>query len=296
MTAVERLSQAGAFIFGKTNVPVLVADWQSTNPIFGTTNNPWDVNCTPGGSAVALAAGLTGLEIGSDIGGSVRVPAHFCGLYGHKPTHHGTIPLKGHIPGPPGTLGEPDLAVLGPLARSAQDLDVSLNILAGPGEDRATAWRLQLPPSRRKSLSEYRIAAWIDDPACTVEPGMRAQLEATVAALRKAGSQVDEAARPPINLADVVRTYMQLLWSIMMAGMPPEQIDGQPRLYSDQFMWAGVIGMALLPATAAPVGRISNGLTVVVQIVGPYIEDRTTIDFARKLSDVVGEFDPPPGY
>ena len=379
-TAVERLIQAGAIVFGKTNVPVLAADWQSTNPIFGTTNNPWDVARTPGGSsggsAATLAAGLAGLEIGSDIGGSIRIPAHFCGLYGHKPTH-GIIPLKGHIPGPPGTLGEPDLAVLGPLARSAEDLNLGLDILAGPREDRAVAWQLTLPPPRQQSLREYRVAAWIDDPVCPVEPEMLARFEAMVTALRKAGVQVDETARPAINLVDAVRTYMQLLWPIMMAGMLPEQIDGmkaqaeqlssdddgvfsrmvrfgtqqhrdwilanemrehmrvswaalfqdydvllcpvspfaatphdhseplhertvtiggKPRLYSDQFMWAGAIGMALLPATAAPIGKLSNGLPVGVQIVGPYLEDRTTIDFARKLADVVGGFEPPPGY
>ena len=379
-TTVERLAQAGAIVFGKTNVPVLASDWQSTNPIFGTTNNPWDMTRTPGGSsggsAAALAAGLAGLEIGSDIGGSIRIPAHFCGVYGHKPTH-GIVPARGHIPGPPGTLGEPDIAALGPLARSADDLDLSLSILAGPREDRALAWRLALPPPRQRALGAYRIAAWIDDPLCPVESEMRVQFEATVAGLRKAGTQVDENARPAINLSDAVRTYMQLLWPIMMAGMPPEQIEamqtqadqlpsdddgffarmvrfgtqqhrdwivanemreqmracwatffrdydvllcpvspfaatphdhsepfhertvtvgGEPRLYADQFMWAGAIGMALLPATVAPIGRLSNGLPVGVQIVGPYLEDRTTIDVARRLAEVMGGFEPPPGY
>ncbi len=123
--AVQRLLDAGAIVYGKTNVPFMASDIQSYNAVYGTTNNPWDVLRTPGGSsggaAAALACGLTPLELGSDIGGSIRIPAHFCGVYGHK-SSHGIVSLRGHIPGPPGTLAEPDLAVAGPLARSAQDL------------------------------------------------------------------------------------------------------------------------------------------------------------------------------
>ncbi|HET8707899.1 MAG TPA: amidase family protein, partial [Pseudomonadales bacterium] len=132
--AVQKLIDAGAIIFGKTNVPLFASDLQSYNKIYGTTNNPWNKALTPGGSsggaAAALAAGFTAAELGSDIGGSIRTPAHFCGVYGHKVTH-GIISMRGHVPGPPGTLGEPDLAVAGPMARAAGDLALLLDVVAG---------------------------------------------------------------------------------------------------------------------------------------------------------------------
>ncbi len=131
-TVVRRMRDAGAVVFGKTNVPVLLADWQSYNPVYGTTNNPWDVTRTPGGSsggsAAALAAGLTGLEAGSDIGASIRNPAHYCGVYGHKPTY-GVVPPRGHAT--PGVLAPADISVVGPLARSAEDLEVALDADGG---------------------------------------------------------------------------------------------------------------------------------------------------------------------
>ena len=148
---VARLRAAGAVILGKTNVPRLAADWQSYNEIFGVSNNPWDVTRTPGGSsggeAAALAAGLTYLSVGSDIGGSIRVPAHFCGVYGHKPTLN-VVPNRGHIPPPPNVIGGPqDLAVAGPLARGAADLKAVLEVLGGPDSEDATAYRWSLPPA-----------------------------------------------------------------------------------------------------------------------------------------------------
>src|SRR5262249_41696214 len=174
--SVARLLSAGAVLFGKTNTPIFAGDGQAYNEIFGTTNNPWDLTRSPGGSsggsAAAIAAGLTGLELGSDIGGSIRGPAHVCGVYGLKPTH-GIIPLRGHIPGPPGTLAETDIGVVGPIARSAKDLDRALSVLAGPSDDRKVAWRLELPKPRRSSIREYRIAAWLDDPAFPVDTEVR---------------------------------------------------------------------------------------------------------------------------
>ena len=122
--AVECLTEAGAIALGKTNVPLFVSDWQSYNAVYGLSRNPGDPELTVGGSsggaAAALAAGLVPLEIGSDIAGPTRIPAHFCGVYGHK-SSHGIIPLRGHIPGPPGALAAPDLMVADPMARTPQD-------------------------------------------------------------------------------------------------------------------------------------------------------------------------------
>ena len=169
---VARLKQAGAIIVGKTNVPEFASDHQSYNDVAGTTNNPWDVTRTPGGStgggAAALAAGLGFLEIGSDIAGSIRLPSHFCGVYGHKSTLD-IVPQAGHIPPPPGVLPSPAvLPVAGPLARSAADLLFELGIVAGPTGDDARAYRWALPKPRKSSLSQYKVGVVLDDPYCPV--------------------------------------------------------------------------------------------------------------------------------
>ena len=162
--AVDRLLDAGAVVFGKTNVPIRLGEWQSFNANYGRTNNPWDLDTTPGGSsggaAAAIAAGLTGLEAGSDIGGSIRQPAHACGIFGHKPTH-GLLPLYGHalVENAAGT----DLSVIGPLARSAADLDLALDVMAGPDEAE-TGLRLQLPAPRLTELKGLRVAVWAEQP------------------------------------------------------------------------------------------------------------------------------------
>ena len=131
--AIARLTGAGAVIYGKTKVPLMLADWQSFNAIYGTTNNPWDITRSPGGSsggsAVALATGMSALEIGSDIGASIRNPAHYCGVYGHKPTY-GIVPYRGHLL--PGVVQPGDITVAGPLARSARDLAAMVKILQAP--------------------------------------------------------------------------------------------------------------------------------------------------------------------
>lgn len=213
--AAQRLIDAGAIIVGKTNVPLYAGDLQSYNEIYGTTNNPWDLERTPGGSsggsAAALVAGLTHLEFGSDIGGSIRTPASFCGVYGHKPSF-GLIPSRGHIPGPPGTLTHADINVMGPLARNIDDLQLALEITAGPDSDDAVAWQLNLPPARHTRLQDFRVAAWLDDPACPVESEIVERLQLAVSALRDAGVHVDENARPAgIDLADSHETYYSLL-------------------------------------------------------------------------------------
>ncbi len=167
--AVARLRGAGAVIFGKTNAPLMAGDVQTYNAVYGTTNNPWDVERTSGGSsggaAVAVATGMTPLELGSDIGGSIRTPSSWCGVFGHKASW-GVVPMRGHIPGPPGSLTVPDLGVGGPLARDPADLALALDVLAGPGDWDAAAWSLELPAPRAEALADVRIAAWIDDPGC----------------------------------------------------------------------------------------------------------------------------------
>lgn len=135
-TIVARLKAAGAIILGRTNVPTLVDDFQTDNPIFGRTNNPWALDRTPGGSsggaAAALAAGLTPLEVGSDLGGSIRLPAHFCGVYGLRPTD-GRVPGTGHIPPLPGApRGVRSMQAYGPMARHLDDLELALRVIAGP--------------------------------------------------------------------------------------------------------------------------------------------------------------------
>jgi len=378
--AVQRLVDAGCVVFGKTNAPFMGGDVQTYNPVFGVTNSAWNPAHTPGGSsggaATALAAGLTSFELGSDIGGSIRTPAGWCGVYGLKPTY-GIVPMRGHVPGPPGTLSSEDLCVAGPLARTAGDLELLLDVLAGPLPDQSVAWRLTLPPARRTSLRDYRVAAWLDDPAYPVDAAVAERLRATVDALRAAGVTVDEAARPAFALADCMRTYQRLLYAVLTAGFPESAFDGlvslapsmdrdaadpfsrfvlfgtarhrdwifasearerfraamrdffarhdvllcpvtpvpairhdhsEPmtdrkitvnggeRSYFDLFAWISLATMTYCPAVAAPAGLTPAGLPVGLQIVGPYLEDRTPIDFARRLAEVAGGFRAPPGY
>src|SRR5687767_10340554 len=153
---VDRLLGAGAVIFGKTNVPLYLADWQTFNAIYGTTNNPWDVTRAPGGSsgggAAALAAGLTALEAGSDIGSSIRNPAHFCGVYGHKPTW-GIVPRTGQAL--PWQTAPVDIDVVGPLARTPGDLELALSLMAGPDAIEAVGWQLRLRAPKQKRLRDF---------------------------------------------------------------------------------------------------------------------------------------------
>jgi amidase len=158
---VARVRAAGAVLLGKTNVPPYAADWQAANPLFGRSNNPWDLTRTPGGStgggAAAVAAGLTPLEFGGDFAGSIRVPAAFCGIYGHKPSET-ALPPSGHFPGLNAPNAAIAMAVQGPLARSAADLELAFNIIAGPDVGEDVAWRLDIPPARHQRLAQYRVA------------------------------------------------------------------------------------------------------------------------------------------
>ena len=217
--AVGHARRAGAVIWGKTNVPVMAADWQSANGLYGVTNNPWDVTRTPGGSsggaAAALAARVTALEIGSDIGGSLRVPASFCGVYSHKPTW-GLVSPRGHVPPHPGSYAERDLNVVGPMARSARDLRLLLSTIeAGTLAPKA-------PPM---DLKDVRVGLWLDDPCCPLDREMRTTLEAFAADLRVAGAVV-EPIRSPVDMQALLFAYQTLLGAILGEDLPPATLRG----------------------------------------------------------------------
>ena len=339
---VARLKGAGAIIVGKTNVPPFLADWQSDNPVYGRTNHPLDPARTPGGSsggsAAALAAGMVPLEFGSDIGGSIRVPSAFCGVYGHKPSYN-LIPQRGHAP-PPGLDGADSvLAVIGPMARSAADLALALDVLAGPDAPDAVGYRLHLPPPRHAGLADFRVLIIDHHPAATMDPEIRAALERVAGDLERAGAAVARRSDLLPDLADAHAVYLSLLMPAMSRGpvSPPDLInahawmnaldrqvavrrqwaalfeafdvvlapvfgvvafahdaspfndrthviDGQPTPYAAQLAWPGMATLANLPATAVPVGATKAGLPIGLQVIGPYLEDHTTIAFAGLLA------------
>jgi amidase len=380
---VARVKNAGAVVLGKTNVPLLLGDWQSYNDIYGTTNNPWDLRLTPGGSsggsAAALACGFGPLSIGSDRGGSLRAPAHYCGVYAHKPTL-GLVPGRGQAP--PGMAPLPresDLAVVGPMARSAGDLELALDVIAGPDEERAgVAYRLALPPARRERLADFRVLVVDEHPLGPTASVVRAALDRLSERLVRAGAKVARAHPLLPDLAESARLHARLSSAYWGAGLRPEdyaelrrtaaslsprnrslaaerlrgavashrdwladdeartllqhrwralfrewdvvlcpamptaafphdhsspietrhiRIDGKSYAYLDaQTVWPGLATTPGLPATVAPIDRSESGLPIGVQIVGPYLEDRTTIAFAALLEQAFGGFEPPPDF
>lgn len=380
--AVQSLVDAGAIIMGKTNVPAGGMDFQSYNDVYGQTNNPWDVSRTPGGSsggaAAALAAGMTPLELGSDIGGSIRLPAHFCGVYGHK-TSFNIIPKQGHIPLPPGVFPRDyapggDVVVAGPMARSARDLELAMNLLVRPDRAQRAAWQIHLPPPPKKSLGAYRIGLWLDDPYCPVDASVGNVLQGLADALARAGVRVEER-RPDIDFSRSHEVFVTLFSAVGSADLPRKLYDrlaaeaaeagdqgdhpralfargatqshrtwllmdrerqhlrrkwaeffdstdlllcpaapvtafahdhsefyGRTLPVNDQdrsyvktlYTWSGLAGLAQLPATVVPAGISLEGLPVGVQIVGPYLCDRTCLQAAGFIEDELGGFVPPP--
>ncbi|RSM43216.1 amidase [Amycolatopsis balhimycina DSM 5908] len=378
--AVARLRAAGAVVFGKTNLPIWCREGQAFNEVYGTTSNPWDLSRGPGGSsggsAAALAAGLTGLELGSDIAGSIRNPAHTCGVYGLKPSR-GVVSQRGILKTRPGALAPRDLVLPGPLARSADDLELALDVLAGPIEEDRTAWRLELPPPRSRELADFRVAAWLDDPWAPVDATVLELLQDAVSALERAGARVER--RPgPVALETSDRLYRHLLMGALSTGLADEavagidaglaqlppaagdlgarhrrglvqrhrdwlgadeerwqmrrqwagffqdydvlvcpvwtlpaiphdqspdldarviEVNGVTRPYWDLVTWAGIANLLGLPAASVPIGRTrGDGLPVGLQIIGPYLEDRTVIEFARHVAQHVPGFEAPPGF
>ena len=210
--AIDRLLQAGAVIFGKTNVPPWLVDGQSDNEIYGRTNNPWDLSRSPGGSsggaAAAVAAGITGVELGTDIASSVRNPAHYCGVFGHKPTW-GICPKRGASHDD--AIAEPDISVLGPLARSADDLAIVLGVVAGPDEIDGAGYRLQLRESQPRQLRDFRIALIDDDAIGEVDNEIRSQLDTLGKFLEREGARIDRKARPDFESRDIFRAFMTMV-------------------------------------------------------------------------------------
>ncbi len=222
--AVERFLAAGANIFGKSNVPTLLADWETLNPVYGKTVNPWDHARTPGGSsggaAAALAAGLTGLEAGSDIGGSIRNPAHYCGVYGHKSTY-GVCSMQGQTL--PGIAHPADISVIGPLARSATDLELAFSIMAGPDAVDGAGWKLALPkPGRQTTLRGWRVAVLESHPTAETDASVRHSIRRLAQFLASKGAKVSERALPAFDLGEAHRVFIQLLRGATSARQTPE--------------------------------------------------------------------------
>ena len=377
--AVTRLRAAGAVILGKTNIPVAIGDWQSFNDVYGTTNNPWDLGRTPGGSsggaAASVAAGYVALELGSDLNGSIRQPAHCCGVFGHRPST-GLVPLHGHAPprspatAADGTVG---LGVVGPLARTADDLELALGLIAGPDDADGLAYRLTLPPSRRERLAEFRVLVVDAHPLMPTAHAVGDALDRLVEKLVRQGAHVARTSPLLPDLARAARLHQKLVIAFSQAFAPPEDyrrieaaaahlspddqslaawrqrvmshrewiaanaererlqdqcralfkefdvvlcppavtpafphdhnpdpnarlidIDGKTYPYRDQSVWHSLATAPGLPATVAPIDRGDSPLPIGVQIVGPYLEDHTTIAFARLIEREFGGFAPPP--
>ena len=355
--AVAQLKAAGAIVFGKTNLPRWSGDLQSYNEIFGTTNNPWDRTRVPGGSsggaASAVATGQTSFELGTDIGGSVRIPSHFCGVFGVKPSF-GVIPQRGYLDRVGGGVTDPDINVFGPIARSADDLALLLDVLAGPPPEQAPAWRIDLPAPRHDSLAGVRIAVKFEDASVAIDRGYLDVLRAVADRLADAGAKVEEA-KLPVPMADQVllfgglilpaispsmgdemgeavspshyswlklqdqRAGAQRAWAEWFEGgvdaflcpvtptpaFPHNQegdfmtrtidVNGEARSYLENTTWTGLIGVVGLPSAVPPLPRTRDGLPVGVQVVTPYLHDRSAIRLAELIAEASGGgYEPPP--
>ena len=355
--AVAQLKRAGAIVFGKTNLPRWSGDLQSYNDIFGTTNNPWDTTRVPGGSsggaAAAVATGQTSFELGTDIGGSVRIPSHFNGVFGLKPSY-GVVPQRGYLDRVGGGITDPDINVFGPIARSADDIALLLDVLAGPPPEQAPAWRVDLPVSRHESLAGVRIAVKFEDESCPTDRAYLDVLKRTADRLADAGAKIEEA-KLPVPMAEQVllfgglilpaispsmgdevgeavspshyawlklqdqRAGAQRAWADWFASgvdaflcpvtptpaFPHNQegdfmtrtldVNGEARPYIENTTWTGLIGVVGLPSAVPPIGQTSAGLPVGVQVVTPYLHDRTAIRLAALIAQASGGgYEPPP--
>lgn len=246
--SVAGLTAAGAIVYGKTNLPIYAGDVQTFNDLFGTSNNPWDprrtVGGSSGGSAGAVAAGFTALEVGSDIAGSIRNPAAMCGVVGHKPSW-GIVSGRGQIPGPPGTYTEADIAVIGPMARTVEDCRTALDLMAGPNAWNDVAWSLDLPPARRREPDGLRVAVWADDPYCPVDPEIAAAIQSIAARLEREGAVVSDIARPSgFDFARADGIFDDLLGAAVSGGWSPDEIEDMARQLNKGERLDGGLGVA----------------------------------------------------
>lgn len=225
--SVARVKAAGGIVLGKTNVPFGFGDWQSYNDIYGTTGNPYDAGRSPGGSsggsAAAIAAGYAPLALGSDLGGSLRMPAHFCGIYAHKPTL-GVVPTRGHVPPPLVPMPDAiDLAVVGPMARCTADLTLLFDVMAGPGEiDVGVAYRLDLPAPRHERLSDFRVLVLDTHPLLPTDSAVRAAVQLLAERLGRAGVRVARESERLPDLEASARLYIRMLMSLLAVNWPAE--------------------------------------------------------------------------
>jgi amidase len=269
--AVQRLKAAGAIILGKTNVPVDLGDWQSYNEVYGTTNNPWDFGRSPGGSsggaAAALAAGFVPLELGSDIGGSLRAPAHFCGVFSHKPSLDLVPQRGGGPPQTPAIAARGDLAVAGPMARSAADLALELKVLAGPDElSDGIGYKLALPPPRHDRLADFRVLAIDQHPLCQTAASVSAALDAFADRLAKLGCNVLRTSAKMPDLAVTTRNYVELLSAFFSADLSPDdrlRVETAAQALSPDDLSisaARLRGLTMTHAAWIKTSRVRNGL------------------------------------
>jgi amidase len=353
---VARARAAGAVVFGKTNTPRWSGDIQTFNDVFGTTSNPWDLARSPGGSsggpAAAVACGFTSFEIGTDIGGSIRIPSHHCGVFGLKPSF-GVVSQRGYLDHPTGGTTDADINVFGPIARGAADLDLLLGVLAGPDDEHAVAWQLRLPEPAVTSPEGARVAVWFDDDACPIDTGCRALLERAADALADAGAVVEHV-RPPVDTSEQLGLFFAMVgaavapsmddaaaeamgshrgwlaleerraavraawarwfeaWDVLLCPVTPTEalphdtehtmferafsVDGVERPFADNLFWTGMIGILGLPAAVPTIGRTAGGLPVGVQVVAPYLRDRSAVAVASMIADLTGGYAPPPGF
>ncbi|MFJ9616008.1 amidase family protein [Streptomyces noursei] len=377
---VALLRKAGAIIIGKTNVPTMCQDLQTSNPVFGKTNNPYSPDHTAGGSSggpsVAVATGLSALEVGSDLAGSLRLPAAYCGVYALRTSRGSSpiVPTRGHIPRPPGWLTSSDMLTLGPIARDADDLGLLLDVLVAPAPGDREAWRIDLPAPKSTSLRGQRVGIWADDDYCHVDSATRDLLDQVTRELRGAGASVDDTARPvdfaesntlferlmyatsaatatddgfagEVKAADAVgddapsarylksrtmrhrdwmradedRQRLRAQWNDYFAthdvlitpaaptaavldqtSVPSQDryitVDGKKRSFYDQTSWVNLASPVGLPAVVMPARRTREGLPLAIQIIGPYLADRSVIATAKALARLLPTPVPPPAF
>ncbi len=337
--AAARLREAGAVIVGHTNVPPFLADYRSENEIFGRTANPWDTARTPGGSsggaAAALAAGLTPVEVGSDLAGSLRLPPHFCGVYGLKTTEH-RVAMTGHFGPPQAPNPVRILAAIGPMARDLDDLELVLRLISGPDGADVDVPPVPLGERRTRPLAGLRLAAAPELPGADVAASLRAQVSRVAAACADAGAAV--ASRLPdldwgeqqvfMDLLTAVSSafspgaeqrtlawYFEMLhrrdaftaaWERFFARydallLPPSTTAAFTHDTADvtaQRSMMAFANLAGLPALTVPAGHDAEGLPVGLQLVGPRWSEIRLIETAAALeaAGVLPGFTPPPGY